>query len=153
VAWITGLGAAFVFFLAHTLETAGLVRRLRRQPEAQPDGPHAAFAPLLARRGRAYVPLAPEAIAYLFTSGKTVFARDRHGTTHRLDGRLRELEAVLPGDFFRVNRAWLVHRRAVASFRTLPNGRLAVTLDPEAPQEVIISREKAKRFREWMTAS
>ena len=66
---------------------------------------------------------------------------------------LAALETELdPGEFFRLNRNYLVRAAAVRSFSSVGKGRLSVQLTPRASEEVIVSQERGAEFRTWAGA-
>jgi two-component system, LytTR family, response regulator LytT len=90
-------------------------------------------------------------VAYFEVEDKLVALVTVDGNRFAIDRPLAELEAELAqGDFFRVNRQYLVHARAVQRFRPYFKGRLLVDLSPPARGEVVVSQENAARFRAWM---
>jgi len=61
-------------------------------------------------------------IFFIHFKEKVAFAYDGKGQKQMVYGSLNQLEAVLPpGLFFRVNRAFLVHRQAIAAFFPVKN--------------------------------
>jgi two-component system response regulator LytT len=90
-------------------------------------------------------------VAYFEVEDRMVALVTVDRTRFAVDRPLAELEAELTqGDFFRVNRQYLVHARAVQRFRPYFKGRLLVDLAPPARGEVVVSQENAARFRAWM---
>ena len=76
---------------------------------------------------------------------------NRDGAQYTVDKTLSELAGELdPREFFRVNRQYLVHFRAVKRFRSYMKGRLVVSLEPPTSDDVVVSADNARRFREWM---
>src|SRR5262249_52180302 len=107
---------------------------------------------VVARHAGDFVPVPVDDIAYFVAEDKAVVLVHRSGARYDIDRTLADLEADLPGErFFRVSRAYLVHRAAVRRFRAWSKGRLAVDLDPPAAG-VIVSQDNAARFRGWMDA-
>ncbi len=107
---------------------------------------------IVARKGTEFVALNHEDIAYFFTEHKIVFVRDFSGRQMIVDKNLGELEAELNGEvFFRINRKFLVHQKAIERFRP-DNGKILVFLKPEMKEEIHVSKETAPEFRRWMGA-
>ncbi|RMG75873.1 MAG: LytTR family transcriptional regulator, partial [Bacteroidetes bacterium] len=55
-----------------------------------------------------------------------------------------------PKVFFRVNRQVICHLQAIARIHPYFNGRLKLHLNPPEPDELTVSREKARTFRRWL---
>ena len=68
-----------------------------------------------------------------------------------VDYTLDELAQRLnPRQFFRANRQFILHAKAVDRVHLHFNGRLKLELKPAVSEEVFISRERAGEFRAWM---
>jgi DNA-binding LytR/AlgR family response regulator len=106
---------------------------------------------LLVRAGEEFVAVPLSRVGYFEVEDKLVALVTVDGARYAVDRPLGELEAELsPSDFFRVNRQFLVHARAVQRFRPYFKGRLVVDLVPPPRAEVLVSQENAARFRAWM---
>jgi DNA-binding LytR/AlgR family response regulator len=123
---------------------SGLAEALTHPRRAHPER-------VLARRGAAFVAVPLARIAWFTTEHKLTLLVDRAGGRLLVDETLAELEARLdPRAFFRLNRQILAHVGAVVRFRGGGKGKLLVTLDPPADDEVPVSQESAAAFRAWM---
>ncbi|MEM9723269.1 MAG: LytTR family DNA-binding domain-containing protein [Bacteroidota bacterium] len=90
-------------------------------------------------------------IAYFYTANEIVYTVLKEGKKFPLDYTLDQItEVVDPNLFFRVNRQYLCKLDGIANIHTYFNGRLKLELVPEAPKEVIVSREKAKPLKKWL---
>ena len=88
---------------------------------------------ILAQKGTVNVPVALDDIAYFFSADKLTFLLTRAGEKALVNEPLAALETELdPGEFFRLNRNYLVRAAAVRSFSSVGKGRLAVQLTPPA---------------------
>jgi DNA-binding LytR/AlgR family response regulator len=106
---------------------------------------------VLARRGAAFVAVPLDRVAWFTTEHKLTLLVDRAGARLIVDEPLGELEARLDRRlFFRLNRQILAHIGAVVRFRSGGKGRLLVTLDPPADDEVVVSQEAGAAFRAWI---
>lgn len=65
---------------------------------------------------------------------------------HALDQLMEELD---PKIFFRINRQYIVHSSAVKEIHSYFNSRLLLKLNPNAEEEVIVSRERVLNFKVW----
>jgi DNA-binding LytR/AlgR family response regulator len=91
--------------------------------------------------------------AYFASSEKLCFVVTEDGERILLDTPLADLEQDLdPGSFFRANRRCIVSAKAVKGFRAAGKGRLALMLSPDPRGEVMVSQERAPRFREWLAS-
>jgi len=64
------------------------------------------------------------------------------------------LQAQLPGDdFFRANRQFIVARRAVKDIVVWFGSRLALNLQVETPERIIISKARVPEFKAWLTSA
>lgn len=106
---------------------------------------------LLVQRGTSYLALDEKAIRYAFSDQKTTFLVDAEGQRFLSSDALTTLENALnPADFFRINRKYLARIDAVSSFKSVGRGRLRVELSPAPGEKVLVSQEKAARFRSWI---
>jgi two-component system LytT family response regulator len=63
---------------------------------------------------------------------------------------LDEVEELLnPTDFVRANRQYIVHKRAIESYRTHYLGKIELSLSVPAKEDIVISKDKAASFRVW----
>ena len=105
---------------------------------------------LIVQRGTSYFSIQTSEICYAVSRRKTTFVVGRGGTQYLCDEALTSLEEMLdPARFFRLSRNILAAIDAVASFKPVSRGRIRVELEPPC-ETVIVSQEKAGRFRAWM---
>jgi two-component system, LytTR family, response regulator LytT len=68
-----------------------------------------------------------------------------------LDHTLDELAEMLnPKEFFRINRQFLIHIESIIQAHKYYKGKLKIKISPETDDELIISQERASKFKEWM---
>ena len=106
----------------------------------------------LVKLGAKWQPLPIEEIAFFcFREGSTE-AFTTKGKVYPLDPSLDELEnQVDPKQFFRINRQILAHVRSIRQIHQHFKGRLKVQLDPSPDLEVLVSRERARSFKNWLS--
>jgi DNA-binding LytR/AlgR family response regulator len=97
------------------------------------------------------LPIPQEQIAYFFTANEMVCLVRSDNRQFLVNYTLEELEKLLnPAYFFRLNRQYIAALPAVQKIHTYFNGKLKLELHPEPSHEILISREKAPLFKEWM---
>ncbi len=96
------------------------------------------------------LPIEAKDIVYFYSEDKLTFlqmANTKHIINHSLD----ELENLLPPtDFFRLNRKVIASFSAIQRIHKYFNGKLLVELQPKWTEKVIVSRDKAVLFKEWL---
>lgn len=97
------------------------------------------------------VPVAADEIAWFELKEGVVVATKFDNKRLTMDERsLDELAAQLdPALFFRVNRQYLVSRKAIREIEFYFNGRLVVKLSPPPEEKVLISKARANSFKVW----
>lgn len=60
-------------------------------------------------------------------------------------------EDVNPLDFYRVNRQIILHRNSIQKIDYYFNGKLKVQTQPQILEEIIVSKAKAKEFKNWLS--
>jgi two-component system LytT family response regulator len=97
------------------------------------------------------IPVPAADIAFFYIDNGLV-----HGCTHGqqvypIEHTLDELEALLdPQEFFRANRQFIIHRRALKDVVFYFNGRLSLNMTPTTPEAVLISKARVPVFKNWM---
>lgn len=99
------------------------------------------------------VPLRAEDIAWFYTSREVVHGQTFDGKSYMIDFTLEQLQDQLdPKKFFRVNRQFIVQRRAILEVNFYFNGRLLVKASPEAEEKMLVSKARVPEFKAWMNA-
>ncbi|HZF63342.1 MAG TPA: LytTR family DNA-binding domain-containing protein [Chitinophagaceae bacterium] len=105
----------------------------------------------LVKQGQRLLSINVSEIAYFFTKGKVSFIKSTEGKEYFLDYTLDQLQPMLlPKTFYRINRQIIASHASVLQVHTWFNGKLKVELSPPTNEEVIVSRDKAKDFRQWL---
>lgn len=96
------------------------------------------------------IPLAAKDIAYACIDDKMVkivtFDRKSYYSNHTLDELLEQLEASA---FFRANRQYIVSRASIKDVSVWFGNKLAVNLNVEVPDKIIISKARVSEFKQW----
>lgn len=105
----------------------------------------------LIKIGQKLLPVATNDIAWFISTDGSTELRTHDGKRHLLDMPLDDVERQIdPSRFFRLNRQCIACIACIQVVHQHFNGKLKVELRPAAPMEVMVSREKAKAFKEWM---
>ncbi|MEO4006181.1 LytTR family DNA-binding domain-containing protein [Flavobacterium sp. CAU 1735] len=90
-------------------------------------------------------------VAFFFSELNTTQAHLFNGDFEIVTQPLEKLEQQLdPKHFFRANRQYIINMDSVALVQNYFNGKLKIVLKKYPDREVIISREKAPQFKNWM---
>lgn len=126
-------------------QMAGLIEDLRHPAEKKYK------TRFMAHYMRSLVPVAENSVLcfrkdqliYLLTNDGEELVTDYHS--------LDELEELLdPRRFFRANRQHIIHIESVKGFKVTASVKIVVTLKNTASTQVLVSREKAPFFRNWV---
>lgn len=99
-----------------------------------------------------YKTLLVSEIAFLYTENRITYAQPCSGNQSVfLPQTLEELEQQLdPKQFFRANRQYIIHIDSIQHIFNHFNGKLKVELKRFPTTEILISREKASVFKQWL---
>ncbi|MCK8490247.1 LytTR family DNA-binding domain-containing protein [Spirosoma sp. RP8] len=101
--------------------------------------------------GQRLIPIDGSEIAYFFSTNKLTFLKSHANNQYSLNYSLDELEKSLdPGQFYRANRQFIVSHKAVHRIHLHFSSKLKVELRPATEESVMVSREKAMAFRQWL---
>ena len=99
------------------------------------------------------IPFKAESVAYFYTINQVVYAVTEQ-REFVLNENLEEIEKRLPDElFFRANRQFIIQKKFVTNAELYFNNRLIVHLKQKTPEKIVISREKATSFKEWLIGS
>lgn len=105
----------------------------------------------LVKLGTQLLPVQVSDIAYFQTTQGGTDMVLKQGRSLAMDPTLDELQKQLdPNAFFRINRQVLAHISSIAAIHQYSKGKLKVELHPASPELVLVSREKARAFKNWI---
>lgn len=106
---------------------------------------------LLVKFGKKLTSLKTKDLAYIYSKNKIVYFVCFNREKYPSDYKLQELEKLLdPSIFFRANRQFITHVDAISGMIKHDSSRIKLTLNPDIEQEIVISTEKAKSFKDWL---
>ena len=121
----------------------GLIRMLRRQESYKTHF-------LVPQKGDKLLPLSVESVYYFYINEGIVKAVTMEGKEYPVSHTLDEIaDSLNPIRFFRVNRQYLIARKAIKDIDLWFNGRLSVNLIVPVPEKILISRVRVAEFKEW----
>jgi len=90
-------------------------------------------------------------VALFHSSNKVTSATTFNRKNYIVDLTLDKLEMQLnPELFFRANRQFVLNINSITKIENWFNGKLIVKTRPEAAEKIIVSRERARAFKEWI---
>lgn len=105
----------------------------------------------LAQKGQEWLPVRVEDLRQIYSSDGLTFALTVTAQRVLLDDILdRITEELDPRNWFRINRAQIIHVDAIAKVSTYFNHRLVLELRPGGELENIVSRQRVKEFKGWL---
>lgn len=105
----------------------------------------------LVKLGQKLISVPISEIAFFNASDKVVYLHNKENKRFIIDSTLDELESMLdPLQFFRINRQYLANLNAIETISTYFNGKLKLQLKPSVEDEVLVSRERATEFKNWL---
>jgi DNA-binding LytR/AlgR family response regulator len=105
----------------------------------------------MVKLGQKIIAVPADKIAYFYSENKLTFIITKDGKKLPLDQPLEELMELLdPKIFFRINRQFIVTFDAIAEIHPYFKGRIKLTLNPKADDEVVISSERTPEFKKWI---
>lgn len=97
------------------------------------------------------IPLPVAEIAYFTIDTGVVKAISFEEKSYVVEDKLEDIEAVLnPHLFFRVNRQFIVQRKAIKSMSIYFNGKLILNVVPQAAEQIVVSKVKAPQLKTWL---
>lgn len=93
-------------------------------------------------------------IAFVQTEDRLTLLVTTNGKRFPMDQSLDSLERELDADqFFRINRQFIINRKAIKELHTYSKSRVKLILEPAAPSETIVSTERSAIFKEWLVSA
>lgn len=107
---------------------------------------------LVPAKGDKLIPVSADMILFFHIDDGVVKAVLADGKECLFPQTLDELaDSLNPALFFRVNRQYLISRKAVLDINLWFNGRLSVNLKVPVTEKILVSKAKVGEFKEWFT--
>lgn len=96
-------------------------------------------------------PVKTTEVAFIYAVNGVLTVYAATGKKYILHNTLDELESNLdPGQFYRANRQFLISRDAIVNIEHFFARKLVVKLQPDTPENVVVSKAKATDFLKWI---
>ncbi|HTJ51885.1 MAG TPA: LytTR family DNA-binding domain-containing protein [Cyclobacteriaceae bacterium] len=130
---------------AHEIDYSDVVGLLksRLQPEKIPS--------VIIHLGDRIIPLDGATVAIFYIVDKAVIAQTFEGKEYVLSQQLDKLESTFNPFFFRVNRQFLINRKAVKEATVYFNRKLLVNLTVPFKEQIQVGKVKVTSFLEWLS--
>ncbi len=107
----------------------------------------------LVKQGQKLLSVNTDNIAFFCAKNTLNYLVTYNKQKHIIDYTLDEIETFVdPVKFFRANRQFIIAHSAIAAVHPWFNGKLKADVNMLTDEEVIISRDKAPLFKEWLGA-
>jgi len=105
----------------------------------------------LVKQGDQLISVETQDILFFHTRNGVVYLYSRHQRNFLMDYTLDELSQQLdPQFFYRANRQYLVHFKAIKKVHKYHKGKLLIELQDSSEHEILVSAEKATAFKNWL---
>lgn len=102
-------------------------------------------------QGDKILPVELTNIALFYLEDKYVFAFTFDAKKYLITQNLEEMEKICGQGFFRVNRQYLVNRKAVKDASKYLNRKILVNLIIKYPEQILVGKLKNNSFLHWLT--
>jgi len=90
-------------------------------------------------------------ILYFYSFEKGTYTKLADGKDYLLDQSLELIEGMVdPGQFFRINRKYLVALKSISDVVAYSNSRLKLKVKNANNDDFLVAREKVKAFKRWL---
>ncbi|MDL2276966.1 LytTR family DNA-binding domain-containing protein [Parabacteroides sp. OttesenSCG-928-G07] len=108
---------------------------------------------LISVKGDKLLPVSVDSILFFCIEDGVVKAFTEEQKGYIFSQTLDELNDCLnPDHFFRVNRQYIISRKAVKDIDLWFNSRLSINLKMPTPERILVSKAKAAEFKKWFTS-
>lgn len=97
------------------------------------------------------IPLKLDDVSYAHSENGIVTLYTNDGSRYHVNHTLDELETIMdPTAFFKVNRQFIINRRAMEVAEHYFSRRLLIKMAVKTPCDIIVSKARAQAFLKWM---
>ncbi len=99
------------------------------------------------------VPVSITDVAVFYIENETSFLITTDNNKYTVNKSLDELEQIAGNGFYRANRQYLINRKAIKDTSQYFARKLVINLYVQLNEKVIVSKNKASEFLNWLTES
>ncbi|MBN2664507.1 MAG: response regulator transcription factor [Bacteroidales bacterium] len=99
------------------------------------------------------IPIKIDKISLFFIKNEITHLQTFTNEKYTINKSLDDLEIIAGKDFFRVNRQFLVNRKAIKTASQYFSRKLLVNLTVPFNEQIIISKEKSTAFIDWLSVN
>ena len=97
------------------------------------------------------LPVPTEEIAYIYTENTITYVVDIHGKRSTVNSSLEELYDGLDSNvFYRANRQFIIAISSIEKIIRYGKNKLKILMVPECELDIIIGKNKAAEFKQWL---
>lgn len=97
------------------------------------------------------LPVATGEIAYIYTENTITYVVDIHGKRSTVNTSLDDLYSALDSNFFyRANRQFIIAISSIEKIIRYGKTKLKILMEPECEVDIIIGKNKAAEFKQWL---
>lgn len=105
----------------------------------------------LVKSGNTLMVIKLDDIHYFYTQDGYTHIICSNGKKHLIDDTLDTVQQVIdPTEYFRINRSMIISINSIEKMEAYFNSRYSIKLSPAFHDQVIVSRERVKDFKEWI---
>ena len=106
---------------------------------------------LLVAQKHKLVPVAVSDFALFYIENGVVRGVTFDQQTYFPEQNMDELEAMLDSSlFYRANRQMILNQKSITGIESFFNSRLLVSTNPSIEEDILISKAKAREFKNWL---
>lgn len=92
-----------------------------------------------------------EEILAFYSFEKTTYLFTRDKRNYIIDYSIEDLESMLdPGNYFRINRKYIVSIKACSQIIAWSNSRLKIDIEGIDDHKIVVARERVREFKQWL---
>lgn len=128
-------------------EGPGYQRRMSDLVNQMTKGP---VGTLLVSFQNKIIPVVTETISYIYSKDEKVHVHSGANRYEMLESMDELMTRLDPATFFRANRQFIVHRKAIVNIERLFGRKLLLVLSVHPPESIVVSKARSTEFLEWL---